>query len=322
MKALVTCDSALWYWRNANDFPRTLTRRFDGPISDFEQEGSDLDSIIRESAMFGSLPIHLMSTRASCRPQKNRFVYHICSKPLPSHAFCRASNSILIASPELALAQMAKSKSLPQIAELFMEFAGYYALRQNEKRGFASRRSSLVTRASALKMMTETMGKRSFSRVSSILAYAAEGSRSPMETRQYLLAFLPKRFGGYGLPAAQINAVIELNVADQRKVDRKHIECDLYWPEHGVAIEYDGDIDHASFESRSNDATKRNLLQSQGKRVFTVTARQILDVAAFDTIMYDVAQAIHFRLRDFPADWESRRDRLRNELFESMGRTA
>ncbi len=322
MKVLVTCDSALWYWRNANDFPRALMRRCDDTITDYLQDDDALDGIIRDSAMFGSLPVHIMSTSATRRPRKGRFVYHVCSKPLPPGAFCYASNSALVASPELSLAQLAKAKSLPQVAELFMELAGHYALRQDERRGFVSRKAALITRSSALDMMRIVMGKRNYERTASVLAYAAEGSRSPMETRQYLLAFLPKRLGGYGLPAAQVNAIIELGNAEKRETGRRHIECDLYWPEHDVVIEYDGGIDHASFERRSNDATKRNVLQAQGKRVFTVTARQILDVNAFDAVMQDIARAIHFRLRDFPADWEARRDKLRKDLFESMGRTS
>lgn len=140
-----------------------------------------------------------------------------------------------------------------------------------------------------------------------------------METREYLLMFLSKRDGGYGLPKGLMNAQIKLSPDEQNEAQRAFLECDLYWPDHNVAVEYDGGLDHASYEQRARDAVKRNILQAQGKRVFTITARQILNADAFDAEIRNIANAISYKLRDFPIDWERRRDHLRKELFGSMG---
>lgn len=319
MKVYVSHDSALWYWRHASDYPRTLTRRCDTGMISLPDDRMLPDSLQAQKMLLGPEPIQLLAPHPAYRPQKKSYDYHVCSKALPRQLFCILDDSLLVASPELCFAQKAREIADAQVAELFMELTGKYALREETRHGFATRHHALMTRAAAMTTLQALIGKKRYGHISTMLKYAAEGSRSPMETRQYLLLFLPKRYGGYGLPKGIINAEIVLTPEERTQTHRRHIECDLYWPCCNIALEYDGGPDHASFEDRSRDATKRNVLQARKTRVFTVTAKEILDSAAFDAIAHNIASALNFRLRGFPADWMQRRDKLRNELFESMG---
>lgn len=282
------------------------------------QKAADFDAI---GMFFETTPVHFLVPDASQRMLRAHNLFHVCSRQLPSEMFCSVAQQLFVASPELALALMAKELPPFEFVDLCMEFMGTYALREDLQRGFATRREPLATRATIISALEMTLGKRAFRGTSLLLEHAIEGSRSPMETREYLLLFLPKKYGGYGLPKAKMNARVELSHAQRIEAGRSYVECDLYWPDHKIAIEYDGDYDHASYNARMRDATKRNVLHALGIRQFTLTAPQILDESAFDAFVRNIAAALGFRLRDYPTDWTERRETLRNALFRSMKRT-
>lgn len=199
-----------------------------------------------------------------------------------------------------------------------MELCGTYALVPESMRGFTTRDYQLTTVEEAQKFLRHAPGSRKSRRLAPLLRLMQNGARSPMETREYLLACLPRRYGGYGLPKAQLNHRIELLPEERRVSKRGYFECDMCWPDHKVVIEYDGHADHESRDDRARDASKRNVLLARGYRVFTVTGEQICDAASFDSIMRDVATCLHYRMRDFPIDWTKRREELRMGLFKSM----
>lgn len=316
---VATHNSGDWYWRHAGDFPRVLANRYDGIWSAdtmrFDPTPEELESV---GDMFGHGLVHLLVPGASLRSQRSKYRYHVCSKQLPPGMLCRIADSVFVASPELRLAQVAGECSLIQFASQCMEFLGKYALRSEEKRGMAKRAVPLVTREALEPPLRALLGKRRYGQAMTMLQYVEGGSRSPMETRMWLLLFLPKKYGGYGLPRALLNAEIELTPEEQLETGRHHVECDLFWPEHKVAVEYDGDEDHASYENRARDASKRNVLQARETLQFTVTARQIFDVRAFDAVARDIACAIGYCLKSFPREWESRRDYMRSVLFSDL----
>ena len=204
------------------------------------------------------------------------------------------------------------------LMELCMELLGHYSLARDVEDGLVDREKPLTDFERIGALMALLDGEPGLPRLRQVLPYTEQRSRSPMETRQYLLLRLPKRYGGYGLTGARVNLRLPLSPHEQRVAKRTVLECDLIWPEHDVVIEYDGEGGHASFGARSRDATKRNVLMSRGMRVLTVTAEQILDVNAFDAVAHEVAEMTRHRLRRFPDDWDQRRKRLRDALFASM----
>lgn len=310
--------SACWYWRNDDGHPRALANRCAGPWGIDFSTAPVTPELLVDNELFGERPTHLLTPNAAQRPQRAKHRYHVCTRKLSPDLFCCVENGVFVASPELVLAQMAQQLSLFQFVDLCMEFMGTYALRDEGHRGFATRHAPLASRERLALALQELLGRDAYRKVRLILEHAACGSRSPMETREYLLLFLPKKYGGYGLPKAEMNARIELLPEQQGETGRKYVECDLFWPEHGVAVEYDGEYDHASYKARTRDATKRNVLLTRGIRQFTITARQILDICAFDAVARDIAKAIGYKLRGFPDDWSDRRELLRHDLFESL----
>lgn len=318
MKAYVIGSSALYFWRRGSQTLSVLRSPVLTILDDCPTTRKELEELQLESLEFGGSPIRLMVPTDRFRLLRALFKYSVQSQALPADCFRRFSASICIASPELCLLESQSAYSRFRLMELAMELCGRYALVPEAPRGFVPRDYQLATVDSIrtfAKRIPHINGSR---RLLDICKYIKDGSRSPMETREYLLACLPKRYGGYGLPRPLLNVRIELSPDEQREVGRKYLECDEHWEKEHVVIEYDGHDDHESREARAKDALKRNLLTSRGYQVFIITGKQILDENAFDAVMRNVASSLGYRLRKFPEDWSARRASLRKELFASL----
>lgn len=311
-------SSALYFWRHNWKMRSVLATAASRPLCDCPRSPAELAAAGLSDFDFGSAPVHLMVPSPELRISRRLYAYTVHAHSLPSRVFCRLSENACVASPELCLIQSATAFSLARLLELVMELCGKYALIPGVQRGFASHECQLTSQSAIRAILQEVSGMRGADKLARILRYAQDGSRSPMETREYLLLCLPKRYGGYGLPEPQLNYRIDLNPEERHVSRRRYFECDMCWPRQMVVVEYDGHDDHESRKDRSRDAVKRNLLLARGYSVFTVTGGEIGRVLAFERIARDIATALGYRMRAFPDDWMTRHAALREELFKSL----
>lgn len=320
MKAYVIGSSALYYWRRHPLEKATSKNRVPSPLDDSPSSSEELRSIHLERQDLGASPVHLMVPSPEHRISRGQYRYTVESRMLPENAFCLIDAHVCISSPPYCLVQSARVLSKVRLVELCMELCGTYALVPESVRGFTSREYPLTTQEELESFLQCIPGSRAARYLDAALGLIQNGSRSPMETREYLLLCLPKRYGGYGLPKPQLNYRIDLGPEERRVSRRRYFECDICWPQQMVVMEYDGHDDHESREDRSRDAVKRNMLLARGYKVFTVTGKQICDAAAFDRLVRDIVADLGHRLKSFPSDWALRRDALRKELFKSLSR--
>lgn len=318
MRIYVVGSSALHFWRHCRNPLRFMKNAVEDPLSDCPTSAEELIHISSMLDRFGKQPLRLMTNHSENRILRKHFRYTIRSSSLPETAFFQISENLCVASPEYCLVQSAKKLSLPRLAELCMELCGNYSLVTEDQQGFFNREHSLTSSGSIIRLLQSKPGEIGAGKLEHALTFVKDGSRSPMETREFLMLCLPKRYGGYGLPYPEINARIDLTTEEQAVAGRRYFECDMLWREQKVIVEYDGHGDHESYEDRARDAIKRNILIDKGCSVFTITGGQISDVHAFDKIAHELAKALHHRLYQFPKDWLSRRAELRRELFRSL----
>lgn len=318
MKVYVIGSSALYFWRHCPRAQALLKADVHDPLNDCPLSSAELDALDIPFELFGNRPLRLMVPSGDLRFARRRYKYSIYSRPLPAHAFKQLGENICVASPELCLLQSQTVYPTDRLMELIMELCGRYALDAEAVRGFVSREYQLATIDSVRDFLECTPGVPGKRNLLDVCRFVKENSRSPMETREYLLACLPKRLGGYALPFPELNARLDLSPDERRAAKRKYIECDMCWEDQKVVVEYDGHDDHESREDRHRDALKRNLLIARGYRVFTVTGRQILDTEAFDTVIHEIAKSIGYRMKSYPEGWDIRRARLRANLFTSL----
>ena len=318
MKAYVVGSSALFFWRHNPQFIITLRPPMSNPLDDCPVSHEQLTSLKLASLGFGNTPIRLMVPSCKFRVQKSAYRYTVHSQAIPPLAFRQLNANVCLASPELCLLESCSAYSELRLMELAMELCGKYALAPETARGYISRDHQLTSVDSIRDFLNHVPHASGRRRLSKICDFIMDGSRSPMETREYLLACLPKRVGGYGLPAPTLNGRVELTPDERHTAGRSYFECDMIWENQKTVVEYDGHDDHESREDRARDALKRNVLIARGYRVFTITGKQIMSTQSFDAVIRNIARCLGYRLKSLPKDWETRRAVLRKELFASL----
>lgn len=319
MKAYVTGSSALHFWRRTPRSKALLAKHVADPLSDCPTSPDVLSDIKLESLDLGSAPIRLMVPAEELRVSRRKYKYSVQRHTLPESAFCQIESHTCVASPELCLLEASRYYSKQRLMELCMEMCGKYAIVPETQRGYISRDHQLATTQSIrafLKCLPPYI--HGAKKLNCVIEHIQDGSRSPMETREYLLMCLPKRLGGYGLPRAKLNLHVDLTPEERRMTKRRHLECDMCWPDKQVIVEYDGHDDHESRDDRAHDAAKRNVLISRGYDVFTITGKQICNKRTFHELICDISQCLDFRLRAFPENWREKHLLLRQEIFASM----
>lgn len=320
MNVYVIGSSAVWFWRHANHNESSYPFITQRPLSDCPTSIGALASLDHILKAFGPMPVRLLVPSTSLRISARRYSYSISSGAISKRAFRQVTDGVCVASPELCLMQYATKATRAQLMEMCMEFCGFYALEKGDSRGFKTRDSRLCSVDSLVDFAREMSWMPGSKKLLIVAKYMEDGSRSPMEARTYLLSCLPRQYGGYGLPRAQINARVELTPDCRRYSQRAFFECDMHWSKQKVVIEYDGHDYHESRDDRARDAAKRNTLLALGYSVFTFTSQQVCNALAFDKVMKDVAHALAYKISSPPPDWERRRQSLRRELFRSCSR--
>ena len=245
---------------------------------------------------------------------------HVRSKELPDRSFYKLDDELYVASPELCLAQLSVKLSEPEIVKLAYEMCGNYAIDpfadpyDKEAEGFG-KRPALTNKKQLIAYIERLYSPGTRARGHHFLRYIADASASPRETALCMLLCMPPYLGGYGIAIPVMNKRITLSFSEQLMVGIHHFDCDLYWPDKRVAVEYDCARYHTAVEKQECDAIRRNMLQYKGLKVITATRKQVSDPAQFDKLAHQIARAVGKRLRIPEKEHIAARSQLRETLF-------
>ena len=320
MKTVVSDISALYYWRRTMHRERVLASKFRGnPFGQAPTSTTQGIPALLETGAFGPFPVHAAVDSQHLRIDPRNFIYHVHTMQLPGRLFRTVIDDLLIVSPELCFVELAARLPLNKAIELGLELCGRYSLVEEAPKGMLQWDVPLTTPTQLQKAIEQLTRMHGIQNARAAVKHIVSGSESPMETRQYMFACLPKRLGGYGLRhGVQLNGEITLTEDEALLAGRSTIRCDLCYPKQHVGLEYESKEEHLSALQFEKDLSKRNVLTGRKTHIFTVTPQQILYPDAFDIIMRNTAKLLGVRLRAFPADWEARRAKLRKDVFESM----
>jgi hypothetical protein len=137
-----------------------------------------------------------------------------------------------------------------------------------------------------------------------------------MESILTILLCLPHGLGGYGIKLPLLNHRIDLGKSARRITDKSFCECDLYWSEEKLAVEYDGEVFHTGIENISKDSTRRDALIAMGVTVVTVTKWQINNSKELNGIAQLVGKRLGKRFRYKDPEFTRRCLKLRKSLLE------
>lgn len=284
--------------------------KIQAPVNDIAHTCSPTAaSLAYARRQFPQLPqhVHLLSNSWRGPSDQQNFSVHRTRCHMQDESLLKVGSGLYIASPELCLAQIARSASLQEIILLGSALCGSFQIEPDAPGGLV-KRQPVSSIASLRKFADSNRGMKGVSLLRQCLDHLNENAASPPEIFLRMVLTLPGRLGGFGMTDAQTNHRLELSRRGQKLSGRKTLVPDLFWPDQKIAIEYDSDAFHLSGRQLMLDATKRLALEAEGCKVITVTSPQL----GSPELMTDVAKEA-FRST-------GKRHRTRSERFPAAQR--
>jgi hypothetical protein len=268
-------------------------------------------------------PWDLVSSTYGHHLSKDGIHWHARTTPLPPHSGLRLEGDVFLVSPELCLLQMAETMPFLDLVQLMDEFCGTY---RPEGDGIESR-PALTSTALISSYLDSSEGVNGIKAARRALRHAVDGSASPKETQAELLFSLPVTRGGKGYPRPQMNQRFDVPTELRQVGDPGYLECDLCWDSanakpaagqpHHAAVEYQSTRWHVGAEKLAADSRRRNLLESMGVHVITLTSAELYSPKGFDRVATLVDSEIGARVRTrlSPDEATRRTSKLRESLL-------
>ncbi|MCH3967974.1 MAG: hypothetical protein PHR15_00220 [Atopobiaceae bacterium] len=253
-------------------------------------------------------PWDLITSKRHRPSSEGDVTWHLCTVRLPPGSGSKLDDDVFLSTPEFCLLQMAEVLSLPALVELMDEFCGTYRPRMADEphdgeKDTLVQRDPLTSRARIADFLDSCPGLRGNRRARQALAHVVDGSASPKEAQAEMLFSLPRSWGGRGLPRPVMNARFPVPGHLRRPGDSAYVVCDICWPVRlggsvlYVAVEYQSTAWHVGAEKLAADSRRRNLLESMGVHVITLTAAELYSQEGFDRVADLVFSAIGLRDR-------------------------
>jgi hypothetical protein len=215
---------------------------------------------------------------------------------------------VCLSAPWFCFLQMVPNLNLADGIRLGMELCGTHStlpftpgltlpfeLSEREKKnGFVD--THPIMNATQLRAFIQAMGLGRQAKALIAARFVIDGSRSPCESRLYIVLCLPTRLGGYGLPRPLLNYRIDLpkHLWEVAGTDRYYV--DFYYPGEmyaGItqAVEFDGGY-HWQGNQRMRDNVRQILLEEMGIQVIRIDKLQLQSMEIMDLQARRLADAL------------------------------
>jgi len=314
MKAFISHQSAIEFWRIQLVLPNGDDQRRCKVVL------PDNIPLIEKAKLSGlTSPLHIMLGKANIRRVRKDIKQHVFTGKTPVGCFIDIDNAHFVSSPEFCFLQMAGIFPLVKLIELGYELCGSYSLHAVNDLNMSARgfhiRDSLMSAKKLEAFLLRMSGVKGHQKAMRALRYILNGSASPMETKLSMFLTLPYKLGGYGFAQPELNKRIVPSKTDKRFSSKTFFVCDLFWPDHRLAVEYDSESFHAGKDQIAEDSKRRNSLTMMGVTVITVTKQQIYDEKEFEKTAVAIAKCLGKRLIYKSDVFASKHNDLREQLL-------
>lgn len=256
---------------------------------------------------FGSGRLHVLVESQSKRSSAKKLACHVRTAPLPRGSFRKLDDGLFIVSPEYCFYEMAHVLPFPKLVEFGYLLCGEYTV--NPDAVDLNNRAKLSTKRKLGSFADRMSGGNKHATIDRAMKLIAENSASPRETKLSMLLSFPVRLGGYGFPLPVLNYRIDFTSEEQELFGRPYVVLDLYWPDYGFGIEYDGERSHSDALTLTRDRKKASELDYKGIKVYSVDKGQISNVRQVYALALKAARAMGLRIRK-PTEkqWAAKKD--------------
>ncbi|MBQ3386609.1 MAG: hypothetical protein IJG53_04725 [Eggerthellaceae bacterium] len=317
MFLIISHDSALRFWRTFAGNPAVFRRlRMPSPM---DRPVTLTTELLSELARLGfapskDRPLDLLFSGAG-RSRAAAVLAHATNLPLPAGSLLQLSEHVVITSPELTFALVARKKDVRHLALMASELCGTYI---PTPPGLPLGSRQPLTSTTQLQAVLTDLYPRQTAAPLIAAHLAFDGAASPMEAKLALLLSLPTRLGGYGLPRPQLNRPFSLSSEAQLVYPHSPCRLDLSWPGASLDVEYDGSGDEHSGDMHAKDVARLAALRLDGLDVLVLAKQQVYDPRAFAQMAQIIAgkltgqprRAWRIRAKDFDAKQAALREAL------------
>ena len=258
---------------------------------------------------------------------------------------------VFVASPALALRQVAVRATPTRVALLLGELCGSFSVYQAPEplaellqeladasslvryRGWQAStnndckltglwsRPPLLTPDAVLDHLNHAESNRGVGRVRSGLALAHPNAASPFEVQAGMLLGADARRGGMGLGGFTHNQRVKLSAEAARIARQSACYCDLFWDAsdassgHAVDVECQSASHHFGSRSSVHDADRATALQMMSIEVLQLTYGQLADASRFEAFSRLLADKLGVPLREKTERLLAAEARLRSEVL-------
>ncbi len=264
-------------------------------------------------------PLHVLVNGPAKRRATGEMVCHSRSSALPAGSLVELAPDAFVVSPEMCFLEMATVLPFAILIEFGCLLCGTY---RSAPRGTLPAVPIYDLQPLCTKRKLEGFLKRATCEngvaiARKALPYICEGSASPYETKLFLMLCLPRHYGGYGFAPAQLNHRISFNEREQMLYRRSFVVLDLFWSQHGFAIEYDGALHHSREADVVRDRQKDSELRCRGITVIRVDKYQLSSLDSMYVVAKKVAKLTGMRLRKSTEAQLRKREELYRLLFRN-----
>lgn len=279
-------------------------------------------SVSREESSFLeeiglTLPVHsLASPQHRGRRDTSIHAHSYCSNSPCCQVF-PVRSGLLVSAPEFLLLQMAGELNFAETVALGFELCGRYTRDPHHAGETRYDRNPLTSTTQLKHYCALASGQHHVKLIRDSLPYIRDNSRSPMETYLAMRLGFPCLRGGFGLGMPELNARIELDDTAKYLSRKSYLECDLFYPEAKLAIEYESTAFHGNVSAAKNreDSARRAALEHLGIKVLTVTDSQALNEEQLRILAIDIAAVLNKRIRPTCKNYPEKQHLLRIALL-------
>lgn len=233
-----------------------------------------------------------------------------CEKHIAAPALLLSMPFESVESPEARFIRASRELDLPELIMLGFEYCGSYASVPENPRGFVPRKP-LTSTDKLQSAIARAEGQRGVKQARRALSCVKPHSASPGETGMSMLLGMPHILGGLNLKGSYLNYEIRLGKRARAMFGTSSFRCDMYWPDHKLAVEYDSDLCHTGSDRIANDSKRRNALLFMGNTVISITRKQVNSFPEMNKTARIIANHLDMRLRPRTKDFHARQFALR-----------
>lgn len=318
MTVFFSHQSALAFWRHYRELGHCRPQPFRMRVLDAPRPSIAEVADAARCYLPSFAPKEVLVGPGAQRRRSGDVAFHRMTSLGERNSFVALGGDVFVATPALMFVQMAPVLERAHLLELAYELCGTYALSSLDMRGFCSC-EPLLTPAYLRKVFDAApghYGSRSARRAASLVL---PNAASPRESAVAMLLSTPRTFGGYGLPAPELNHEIALDEKMRKQLHRMSLRTDLYWKSCRLALEYESHMFHSGKEAYERDSRRRNDLKFLGVDVMTLTNAEISSRQSMDKVALNVRRSLG--LPPWRSDpYVQQRIRLRSLLLDAKER--